>query len=320
MARLDRLLTAKGIAQLGAVLGRQFSFELLQAVSHLDAATLQRELHQLVEAEFLHQHGSPPQAHYMFKHVLIQEAAYQSLLKRTRQQYQGIGQILAGPLRGDRRDPAGAAGAITTPKGLIESAIVHWQLAGERAVERSAHVEAVMHLTRGLEVLQTLPDTPQRAQQELHLQTALGPALIATKGYAASEVEHTYARARALCQQSGETPGLFSALRGLWVFNEARAEYQTARQQLAEQLLTLAQTLQDPCSSSRPIGRWGIRCSGLVSSPLLAPIWSRGWRSTTRNSTAPSLSSTGLIPGSVPLLYRLGLGAAGLCGPGPAEK
>jgi predicted ATPase len=96
MARLDRLLTAKGIAQLGAVLGRQFSFELLQAVSQLDEATLQRELHQLVEAEFLHQHGSPPQATYMFKHVLIQEAASQSLLKRTRQQYhQGIGQILA---------------------------------------------------------------------------------------------------------------------------------------------------------------------------------------------------------------------------------
>src|SRR5215813_14057092 len=82
-------------------------------------------------------------------------------------------------------------------------------------------------------------------KQELPLQTALGPALIATKGYAASAVEHTYARARALCQQSGETPGLFSALRGLWVFNEARAEHQTARQ-LAEQLLTLAQTLQDP--------------------------------------------------------------------------
>ena len=245
MARLDRLLTAKGIAQLGAVLGRQFSFELLQAVSHLDEATLQRELHQLVEAEFLHQHGSPPQATYMFKHVLIQEAAYQSLLKRTRQQYhQGIGQILAARFAETVETQPELLAHHYTEAGLIESAIVYWQLAGERAVERSAHVEAVMHLTRGLEVLQTLPDTPQRAQQELHLQTALGPALIATKGYAASEVEHTYARARALCQQSGETPGLFSALRGLWVFNEARAEYQTARQ-LGEQLLTLAQTLQD---------------------------------------------------------------------------
>jgi class 3 adenylate cyclase/predicted ATPase len=245
MARLDRLLTAKGIAQLGAVLGRQFSFELLQAVSQLDEATLQRELHQLVEAEFLHQHGSPPQATYMFKHVLIQEAAYQSLLKRTRQQYhQGIGQILAARFAETVETQPELLAHHYTEAGRIESAIVYWQLAGERAVERSAHVEAVMHLTRGLEVLQTLPDTAQRAQQELHLQTALGPALIATKGYAASEVEHAYARARALCQQSGETPGLFSALRGLWVFNEARAEYQTARQ-LGEQLLTLAQTLQD---------------------------------------------------------------------------
>ena len=223
MARLDRLFTAKGIAQLGAVLGRQFSFELLQAVSHLDEATLQRELHQLVEAEFLHQHGFPPQATYMFKHALIQEAAYQSLLRRTRQQYhQGIGQILAARFAETIETQPELLAHHYTEAGLIESAIVYWQLAGERAVERSAHVEAVMHLTRGLEVLQTLPDTPQRAQQELHLQTALGPALIATKGYAASEVEHTYARARALCQQSGETPGLFSALRGLWVFNEAR--------------------------------------------------------------------------------------------------
>jgi class 3 adenylate cyclase/predicted ATPase len=246
MARLDRLLTAKGIAQLGAVLGRQFSFELLQAVSHLDEATLQRELHQLVEAEFLHQHGAPPQATYMFKHVLIQEAAYQSLLKRTRQQYHhGIGQILAARFADTVETRPELLAHHYTEAGLIESALVYWQLAGERAMERSAHVEAVMHLTRGLEVLQTLPETSQRAQQELHLQTALGPALIATKGYAASEVEHTYARARALCQQSGETPELFSALRGLWVCNEARAELRTARQ-LGEQLLALAQTLQDP--------------------------------------------------------------------------
>jgi predicted ATPase len=246
MARLDRLLTAKGIAQLGAVLGRQFSFELLQAVLQLDEAILQRELHQLVEAEFLQQHGTPPQATYMFKHVLIQEAAYQSLLKRTRQQYHhGIGQILAARFAETVETQPELLAHHNTEAGLIESAVVYWQLAGERAMERSAHVEAVMHLTRGLEVLQTLPDTSQRAQQELHLQTALGPALIATKGYAASEVEHTYARARALCQQNSETPGLFAALRGLWVCNEARAELRAARQ-LGEQLLTLAQTLQDP--------------------------------------------------------------------------
>jgi class 3 adenylate cyclase/predicted ATPase len=246
MARLDRLLTAKGIAQLGAVLGRQFSFELLQAVAQLDEAILQRELHQLVEAEFLQQHGSPPQATYMFKHVLIQEAAYQSLLKRTRQQYhQRIGQILATRFAETVEAQPELLAHHSTEAGLMESAIIYWQLAGERAMQRSAHVEAVMHLTRGLAVLQTLPDTPQRAQQELRLQTVLGPALIATKGYAASEVERTYARARELCQQSGATPGLFSALRGLWVFNEARAEHQTARQ-LGAQLLTLAQTLQDP--------------------------------------------------------------------------
>jgi len=246
MARLDRLLTAKGIAQLGAVLGRHFSFELLQAVSHLDEATLQRELSRLIEAEFLYQHGLPPQTMYTFKHALIQEAAYQSLLKRTRQQYhQHIVQILEARFLETVETQPELLAHHCTEAGLMESAIAYWQRAGERAVERSAHVEAVMHLTRGLEVLQTLPDTPERGQQELHLQTALGPALITTKGYAAAEVEHAYARARELCQQSGETPCLFSALRGLWVFNEARAELRTARG-LGEHLLTLAQHLHDP--------------------------------------------------------------------------
>ena len=148
MARLDRLLTAKGIAQLGAVLGRQFSFELLQAVSHLDEATLQRELHQLVEAEFLQQHGAPPQATYMFKHVLIQEAAYQSLLKRDRQYHQVIKQILASRFAETVETRPELLAHHYTEAGLIESALVYWRLAGERAMERSAHVEAVMHLTR----------------------------------------------------------------------------------------------------------------------------------------------------------------------------
>jgi len=200
----------------------------------------------LVAAELLYQRGRPPRATYRFKHALIQDAACASLLKSTRQQvHQQVAQVLEAQFPETVATQPELVAQHYTEAGLMESAIVYWQLAGERAMERSAHVEAVMHLSRGLEVLQTLPDTPQRAQQELPLQTALGPALIATKGYAASAVEHTYARAHALCQQRGETPSLFLALRGLWGFNEARAELRTARR-LAEQLLTLAQTLQDP--------------------------------------------------------------------------
>jgi predicted ATPase len=138
----------------------------------------------------------------MFKHALIQDAAYQSLLKRARQQYhQGIGQILAARFAETVETRPELLAHHYTEAGLIESAIVYWQLAGERAMERSAHVEAVMHLTRGLEVLQTRGYTTT-CPAGLHLQ-ALGPALIATKGYAASGGTPTLAPRP--CQQSGET-------------------------------------------------------------------------------------------------------------------
>ena len=105
-----------------------------------------------------------------------------------------------------------------TEAGLGEEAVEYWQRAGRRALERSANLEAISHLTKGLEVLKTLPDAPQRLQQELDVQTTLGPALMATRGNGAPEVGHAYARARELCQQVGETPQLFPVLFGLWRF------------------------------------------------------------------------------------------------------
>src|SRR5262249_1417976 len=129
--------------------------------------------------------------------------------------------------------------------GLIEQAIPYWHQAGQRAVERSADLEAISHLTKGLELLKTLPDTPERAQQELTLQITLGSVLIATKGWAAPEVEQAYVRARELCQQLGETTQLFWVLRGLWAFYLVRGALQTARE-LVEQVLNLAQRVQDP--------------------------------------------------------------------------
>ena len=246
MARLDRLAAVKGLAQLGATLGREFSYALLQAVSPWDEATLQRGLQQLVEAEFLYQQGLPPQATYLFKHALIQDAAYQSLLRSTRQQYhQRIAQVLEARFPEVCETQPELLAHHYTEAGLMAQAIPYWQRAGQRALQRSANLEAMAHLTKGLEVLATLPDTPERAQQELVLQTTLGPALIATKGYAAPEVLHAYARARELCQQVGETPQLFQVLRGLWYFYLIRVELQTARE-LGEQLLTLAQQVGDP--------------------------------------------------------------------------
>jgi predicted ATPase len=245
MARLDRLATVKGLAQLGATLGREFSYELLHAVSPWDEGTLQRGLHQLVEAEFLYQRGLLPQATYLFKHALIQEAAYQSLLHSTRQQHhQHIAQVLEARFADLCATQPELLAHHYTEAGLIAQATPYWQQAGTQAIQRSANVEAIAHVQRGLELLTALPDTPQRTQHELDFLTTLGPALMATKGYAAPEVVHAYTRARALCQQVGETPEHVPVLWNLWFFYMARAEHQTAME-LGEQCLQIAHRVQD---------------------------------------------------------------------------
>jgi predicted ATPase len=245
MARLDRLATVKALAQLGATLGREFAYDLLQAVSPWDEGTVQRGLQQLVEAEFLYQQGLPPQATYRFKHALIQDAAYQSLLKSTRQLYhQRIAQVLEAQFPETAEAQPELLAHHCTEAGLTAPAVGYWQRAGQRAVERSANVEAITHLTKGLEILTSLPDTLERRQQELDVQLALGPALVVIKGPAAPEVAQAYARAQELCQQVGETPQLFPVLWGLWRFYNNRADYPRARA-LGERLLRLAQQVHD---------------------------------------------------------------------------
>jgi len=258
MARLDRLAMVKDVAQLGATIGRTFIYDLLRAVSPLDEVTLQHGLRQLVEAELVYQRGVPPQATYTFKHALIQDAAYQSLLRSTRQQYhQRIAQVLAAQFPETAETQPELLAHHSTEAGLIAQAISYWQRAGERAIERSAHVEAVSHFTKGLALLKTLSDTPEHAQQELALQIALGAPLMALQGLSAPEVGRAYARARELCQQIRETPELVPVLVGLWRFYLSQGEHQTARA-LAEQLLQLADSVQDPTlllEAHRPLGQ-----------------------------------------------------------------
>jgi predicted ATPase len=248
MARLDRLGVGKETAQLGATLGREFTYELLRAVSPLEEARLQQDLARLAEAELLYQRGTAPQVRYFFKHALIQEAAYQSLLKSTRRQYhEQIARVLQEKFPEIRETQPELLAHHYTAAGLTEQAIPQWHKAGQRAVERSANLEAIGHLTKGLELLEALPDTTKRVQHEFALQITLGISLMATKGFAAPEVEKAYARARALCQQLGETPQLFPVLWGLWAFYSVRVESRAA-QELGEQLLRLARSLQDPIS------------------------------------------------------------------------
>ena len=245
MARVDKLATGKEVLQVGATLGQEFTYDVLRAVAVLDEDTLQSELRRLVEAELLYQSGFPPQARYLFKHALIQDTVYQQMLRSKRQQvHQTIAQVLEREFAETTATQPELVAYHYTEAGLSEQAILYWQRAGWRAIERSANIEAVGHLTQGIALLKQLAETPARLQQELELQTALGPALMVTRGYAAPEVEQTYRRARELCQQVGETPQLSSALWGTWFFYAARPEVQKAVE-LARQLFTLAQRAQD---------------------------------------------------------------------------
>ncbi len=256
LARIDRLpAAARRALQLASILGREFSLGLMQALcegsrhsasSPEDGPEPQQALARLVEAELLYQRGVPPQAEYRFKHALIQEAAYQALLQSQRQQYHRlIAQVLEERFPETAETHPEVLAHHYTAAGLHERAVGYWQRAGGRAVERSANVEAIGYLTKGLEGLKTLPESRERLVQELPLQIALGPALMATKGYGAPEVERVYTRARELCRQVGEPPQLFRVLWGLWLLYHQGAKLQAAYE-LGEQLLTLARRVEDP--------------------------------------------------------------------------
>jgi predicted ATPase len=178
MARLDQLQTAKEVAQLGAVLGREFAYELLASIAPQDENALQEGLAQLVQAELLYQRGRPPRARYLFKHALIQDAAYASLLKRTRQQvHQQIAEVLEARFPALVETQPELVAQHYTAAGCAEPAVHYWQRAGQHASDRSAHLEAVSHFTTGIELLKSLPETPEHTQQSLTLHLALGAAL-----------------------------------------------------------------------------------------------------------------------------------------------
>jgi class 3 adenylate cyclase/predicted ATPase len=245
MARLDRLAPVREIAQIGAALGRDFSHEMLAAVARLPARELEAGLERLVGAELLVRHGDPPDALYRFRHALMRDAAYATLLRSQRHELHA--QIAAAI-----NEQVPAVATITpeilahhyTEAGLVQEAMPYWLQAGQRSVARSAHVEAIAHCTKGLEVLKTLPDTPERAERDLALCLTLGTALVATRGYAAVEVEQVFSRARELCARVGDPLQRFRSVAGVFVYYEVRAVLRTAHE-LAQQLLTLAKDQRD---------------------------------------------------------------------------
>jgi predicted ATPase len=246
-ARIDRLpAEEKALLQTLAVLGKEFSLGLLTGVVDQSEATLHRLLAHLQAAEFIYEQPAFPEPEYIFKHALTQEVAYHSLLlERRRVVHEQAAQALETLFADRLEERYNELAYHYSRSGNTAKAVDYLQRAGQQAAQRSAHANAVQQFTTALELLQALPDTPERAQRELAIQNTLGPVWMAIRGWAAPEVEATYTRARQLCQQVGETPQLFAALMGIGTFYLASGRLRVAHE-LREQLLTLAQRQQDP--------------------------------------------------------------------------
>jgi class 3 adenylate cyclase/predicted ATPase len=245
MARLDRLAPVKEVAQIGAAIGREFSYTLLAAVTDRPETELQAALDQLVASELVFRRGTPPDATYSFKHALVQDAAYGTLLKSRRQHLHArIAEVLEEqfPEQADAQPELLAHHCAQA--GFVEQAVDYWYKAGRQAMARSATVEALAQLTRALDLLAGLPLGPDRDHKELDLQIALGAALIATKGWAAPEVGKTYTRARELCTSEDQISHLLAALSGLFQHHLHWSSKLVALQ-VAEELLRLAEQTQD---------------------------------------------------------------------------
>jgi predicted ATPase len=245
-ARIDRLPPdEKEFVQTLSVIGKEFSFGLLRKVTGHSEEGLYRLLSCVQAGEFIYEQPAFPEPEYTFKHALTQEVAYQSVLVERRKALHGrtaqaIEELYPYTLEAHYNELAHHYGHTDDTRKTVE----YLHLAGEQALERSALADAVRQLTAGLELLATLPETAERNQRELLLQTALGHGLRVTKGYTAQEVERAYVRARQLCDQVGEAPQLPFVLGGLLGFYLMRAELDKA-QELAEQVLSLAQRQQD---------------------------------------------------------------------------
>jgi class 3 adenylate cyclase/tetratricopeptide (TPR) repeat protein len=246
MARLDHLAAVKEVAQIGACLGREFDHELLSAVVPLSGADLQAALDQLIAAELVFQHGVPPAATYIFKHALVRDAAYESLLrKRRRTLHACIASTIEARFAQVLEAQPELVARHFSEAGLPEKAIRYWLQAGRLAAARSANVESIAHLRAGLASLHDLSPDASRSRWELSLQLALGGPLLATKGFASSDVEMAYQRAQDLSRELGHDADLFTALRGLGFVHHVRGDLRQSMREFPE-AIDLARRISEP--------------------------------------------------------------------------
>jgi class 3 adenylate cyclase/predicted ATPase len=244
LARLDRSAPVKEIAQIGAAIGREFSHDLLSAVSRLDDPALDDALSDLSTAELIFRRSMPPNAAYAFKHVLVRDAAYASLLRGKRQHIHGRIAAALSELATDC--PPEVMAHHLTEAGQTEASVEFWARAGQQAVSRAASKEAAAHFRRALAQLLTLPDTIERKRREAILQSALGGALAHVAGLASEAIAEAYARARDLCQQTGDTKPRFIAEWNLWHIHILRDTEHRHAQALAKRLMGVAEREDDP--------------------------------------------------------------------------
>jgi class 3 adenylate cyclase/tetratricopeptide (TPR) repeat protein len=245
MARLDRLASVRRVAQIGAAIGREFSYALLRAVSRLPDDELQTALGRLVASELVFQRGTLPNAVYSFKHALVQDAAHGSLLRSSRQQLHAQ---IAEALDTDSPEMMDTQPELFAQHyaeaGLVEKSVACWGKAGRRSAARSAMAEAAAQFQKGLDQLALMPDTPERPRQELEFWSALGAVLLAVKGFAAPETGHAYARARELWEQLGSPSEFLRVPYGQSRYHAFRGELDLALR-LDEDLLHLSRQRND---------------------------------------------------------------------------
>jgi predicted ATPase len=246
-ARIDRLSAEqKELLQTLAVIGREAPLGLIRKMTAAPEAHVERMLAELCAAEFVYEQPALGDTEYVFKHALTQEVAYNSLLiERRKLLHERAGHALESMFTEQLDDHLGQLAHHYRYSDNIDKAVEYLGRAGQQAMQRSAHADAISNLTAAIDLLQKLPDSPERIQRELLLQLALGPALIAPVGWAAPEVERSYTRARELCERLGDPPELFHVLFGLWTMHFLRDELHAAYE-LSQQLLQRAQTAHEP--------------------------------------------------------------------------
>jgi len=246
MARLDRMSSNREVAQYAATLGHEFQYDVLAAVVSVDEPTLQAELAKLAGAEILFLKGEPPHCAYLFKHALLEEALHSSLPEAERRQFhRQVAEVMEARFPQAAETQPELLARHFTEAGLTEKAVGYWLQGGRRSHERCANVEAISHLSTGLELLRKLDESSARDAQELELLGLLGTAYIAARGYAAPEVGTIFQRARTLSERVGQTPQAFAMMRGHFANHIVRGDFRHCTE-LAANAVQFARNLNDP--------------------------------------------------------------------------